>query len=121
MNGAILIFLAVCIAFIGKCGDPPSAGQSTSNNLFKSPCEIEGISYAPIGRIVRMDQMPLKERRDHGTHVLLDASGNVQFALQAPNLNLDPYTDDGKWYRVDGQRSPDHLDLFVVCAVSPSP
>ena len=117
MNYLSTIFLTLLLGLIAKCGGPAPVAQPKPID----PCQQSGVSYAPVGQIVRMDQMPLKEHRDYGTHVLLDASGNVQFVLQAPNLKLDSYTDDGRWYRVHGQRSPDQSDLFIVCAVSASP
>jgi hypothetical protein len=67
-----------------------------------------------------MDQMPLKDRREYGTHALIDASGNLQWVLEAKNLNLDSYS-DRMWHRVNGERSPEHPDLFVVCAVLTEP
>jgi hypothetical protein len=111
------IFAVFVLSLIAKCGGHAPVAPPKQID----PCQQSGVSYAPVGQIVRMDQMPLKEHRDYGTHVLLDASGNVQFVLQAPNLKLDPYADDGMWHRVDGQQSPDHSDLFIVCAVSASP
>jgi hypothetical protein len=110
------IFVMLVLGLIAKCGGPAPVAQPKPSD----PCQQGGVSYAPVGRIVRMEQVLLKEHRDYGTHVLLDASGNVQFVLQAPNLKLEPYSEDGKWYRVDGRQSPDHSDLFIVCAVSPS-
>jgi len=115
VNYLSTICLMFAVGLIAKCGGPAPVAQPKPID----PCQQTGVSYAPVGRIVRMDEIVLKERRDYGTHALVDASGNVQFMLQAPNLKLDPYTDDGKWYRVDGQLSPDHHDLFIVCAVSP--
>jgi hypothetical protein len=68
-----------------------------------------------------MNQMPLKDHRDYATHALIDASGNLQWVIQASHINLDSYAEDGKWYRVDGQQSPEHTDLFVVCSISIAP
>ncbi len=117
MNLTALIFVAMSLGLIAKCGGRTPVGQPKPVD----PCQKSGVSYAPVGKIVRMDELPLKERREYGKYVLIDASGNLQWVLQATNLNLDPYSDDDKWYRVDGQQSPDHPDIFVVCAVSPSP
>ena len=87
-----------------------------------NPCEQRvGVGYSPVGRIVKMDDVLLKDRRDYGSHVLVDASDQLQFVLKSTNLNLDSYADGKKWYRVFGQRADDHPDLFVVCAVTPEP
>ncbi len=118
MHGsAAVVSISVALGLIAECGGPAPVAQPKPID----PCQQSGVSYAPVGKIVRMDELPPKERREHGKYVLIDASGNLQWVLQAANLNLDPYSDDGKWYRVDGQQSPDHSDLFIVCAVSIEP
>ena len=39
--------------------------------------------------------------------------------LLSPKIDLNPYTGDNKWYRVEGERSTEYPDLFVVCLVYP--
>ena len=117
LNYLSTIFVMLVLGLLAKCGGPAPIAQPKPLD----PCQLSGVSYAPVGRIVRMDEIIPKERRDYGKYVLIDASGNLQWVLRPTNLNLDSYADDGRWYRVDGQQSPDHLDLFIVCAVSPTP
>ena len=117
MQYVSLIFAAVVLGVIAKCGGQAPLAQPKPID----PCEQRGISYSPVGRIVRIDQVPLEQQRSYGTHVLLDGSGNIQWTLQSSKVNLDSYAGDNRWYRVDGRQSPDHPDLFTVCSISFSP
>jgi hypothetical protein len=120
MNYVIQIGATLILSVIAKCGGPPPSTPSSSSPA-KEPCEQSGIGYAPVGKIAKMEQVPVAQKRPYGTHVLIDAGGNIQWVLQSSNLNLDAFADDGHWYRVDGTRAADRSDLFVVCAVSTSP
>ena len=115
MNYIGTIFAIASIAVLAKCGGPPPAASPKPAD----PCGHTGVSYSPIGQIAKMDEVILKERREYGTHVLLDGSGNIQWVLQSPKIDLNPYTDDNKWYRVEGERSQEHPDLFIVCLIYP--
>ena len=106
------------LGLIAKCGGGPAP---VARPKPPNPCEQQGVSYSPVGKIAKMEQVPLPQKRPYGTHVLVDASGNIQWVLQSSNLNLDPFAGDNKWYRVDGIRSDEHPDLFNVCALSIEP
>jgi hypothetical protein len=117
MNYVGLIFAALVLSLIAKCGGPSPLPQPQSNSQSRGPCdEQSGVGYSPVGRILRINE--IKGPHEYGTHVLVDGSGNVQWILQSPKVNLDSYAGDNRWYRVDGKRSPDHADLFIVCAIS---
>jgi hypothetical protein len=119
MHYVSLIFATLLLGLIAKCGGPTPTAPPQSKNKSTDPCnEQVGVSYSPVGRIVRVKELPLKDQRDYGTHALIDGSGNVQWILQSSRVNLDPYAGDNKWYRVDGRQSIEHPDLFVVCAIS---
>lgn len=62
-----------------------------------------------------MDQIALKDRREYATHALVDSSGNIQWVLRQEGVNLDAFAGDGRWYRVEGEISAEHSDLFIVC------
>src|SRR2546430_7993710 len=113
MNYVTLIFATLSLSVIAKCGGPAPIAQPKPID----PCQQSGVSYSPVGRIVRMDQVPLQQQRSYGTHVLLDGSGNIQWALQSSKVNLDSYADGKIWYRIDGTRSTEHADLFIVCSI----
>lgn len=119
LNSVGLVSSALILTLLAKCGGSAPVAHPTAQAV--KPCEQSGVGYSPVGRIVRMDDVLLKDRRDYGSHVLVDASDNLQFVLKSTNLNLDSYAGGKKWYRVYGQRAEDHPDLFVVCAVSPEP
>ena len=117
MNYVSLIFATVVLSLIAKCGGPAPLAQPESNNKPTTPCEEQiGVGYSPVGRIVRINE--IKGPHEYGTHVLVDGSGNVQWKLQSSRVKLDSYAGDNRWYRIDGRQSPDHMDLFIVCAVS---
>jgi hypothetical protein len=117
MNFAALVFIAVALGLVARCGGPAPLAQPQSNNKLTGPCnEQTGIGYSPVGRILRINEV--KGPHEYGTHVLIDGSGNVQWILQSDRVKLDPYAGDNKWYRVDGRQSTDHSDLFIVCAIS---
>ena len=111
------ILATLLVGLIAKCGGGPA--PVAQPKPAQNPCEQQSIGYAPIGKIAKMDEVPVAQKRSYGSHVLVDASGNIQWVLQSPNLQLDPFASDGHWYRVEGSRSAEHPDLFVVCAVSP--
>ena len=117
MNYVTLIFATLSLSVIAKCGGPAPIAQPKPID----PCQQSGVGYSPVGRIVRMDQVPWQQQRSYGTHVLLDGSGNIQWTLQSSKVNLDSHAGDNRWYRVDGRQSPDHPDLFTVCSISFSP
>jgi hypothetical protein len=114
MNFLSATLVTVLLALIANCGGPAPIAQPKPVD----PCQQGGVSYAPVGKIAKMEEVALAQKRPYGTHVLVDASGNIQWALQSPNMNLDPFAGDGRWYRLDGTPSADHPDLFLVCAVS---
>jgi hypothetical protein len=117
MNYVGLIFATLGLSLIPKCGGPAPLAHPQSNSQATSPCDEQlGIGYSPVGRILRINE--IKGVHEYGTHVLVDASGNVQWILQSSRVNLDPYAGDNKWYRVDGRQSTEHADLFIVCAIS---
>ena len=117
MNFAALVFIAVALGLIAKCGGPPPPAQPQSNSQPTGPCNDQmGVSYSPVGRIWRINE--IKGPHEYGTHVLVDGSGNVQWILQSSRMNLDQYAGDNHWYRIEGKRSEEHPDLFIVCALS---
>jgi hypothetical protein len=112
MNYANSVFAAITLSVIAKCGGPAPLAQPKPVD----PCQQIGVSYSPVGRILRINE--IKGPHEYGTHVLVDGSGNVQWILQSSRVNLDQYAGDNRWYRIEGSRSNDHSDLFIVCAIS---
>ena len=118
MNLGALILTGLALVLIAKCGGPASPSQQTPNNPAKAPCRHEGVGYAPVGRIFKIEDS--KAPRGYGTHVLVDGSGNLQWILKSDHMNLDAFAGDMRWYRVEGEISTEHPDLFVVCLAYPS-
>ncbi len=118
MNFTAVLVMAVAFALIARCRGPTSPNLTPSDASVKPPCQHEGSAYSPIGRIFKIEDS--KAPRGYGTHVLVDGSGNVQWILKSSQTKLDTFAGDNRWYRVDGQISPDHTDLFIVCAAYPS-
>jgi hypothetical protein len=108
----------IVIASLSGCSRQNTSIAETPNKSSQDPCGKHGVRYAPVGQIARMDQIALKDRRDYATHVLLDSSGKIQWVLKSPTENLDTIAGDGHWYRVQGEISSEHPDLFIVCLSS---
>src|SRR5882724_7093211 len=117
MKFAALVLVAIVLGFIAKCGGPSVPAQPQSSNKPTNPCDEQiGVGYSPVGRILRINE--IKGPHEYGTHVLVDGSGNVQWILQSSRVNLDSFAGENRWCRIEGSRSNDHPDLFVVCAIS---
>ena len=112
MNLTTLVSIAVALGVIAKCGGPAPIAQPRPTD----PCQQIGVGYSPVGRILRISE--IKGPHEYGTHALVDGSGNVQWILQSSRVNLDSFAGENRWCRIEGSRSNDHPDLFVVCAIS---
>ena len=117
MNPFTAVLASFAVAALAACGESKQPVTQASPTAWQNPCGQRGISYSPVGRIFRMNDVVVKDKRDYGTHVLADASDNIQWVLQSPSVKLDDYAGDRRWYRIEGERSPEHPDLFVVCLV----